>query len=131
MVVISGRVMYAIGLVLILILPLQPALRGAGGLVWAILGYWEIRRLERDFRQCVEIRIHSSGDVEIADDNADWSPAILLPGSLVLRKLGWLRLRTVDGRTIVEPVRGDTRRGQDWRRLQVIWRHVGATRRSC
>ena len=127
----SGRALYATGIVLILILPLHPALRAAGCLVWAIWAYWEISRLQRGFGQCVEIRVHASGDVEIADENADWSPASLLPGSLVLRKLGWLRLQTLDGRTIAEPVRGDTRRGQDWRRLQVIWRHVGAARRSC
>jgi hypothetical protein len=123
--------LYAIGIVLILILPLHPALRAAGCLIWVIWAYREISRLQRGFDQCIEIRIHASGDVEIADDNADWSPASLLPGSLVLGKLGWLRLQTLDGRTIVEPVRGDTRRGQDWRRLQVIWRHVGAARRSC
>ena len=123
--------LYATGIVLILILPLPPALRAAGGLVWAIWAYWEISRLERGFGQCFEIRVHASGDVEIADDNGDWAPASLLPGSLVLRKLGWLRLQTTDGRTMVEPVRGDTSRGQDWRRLQVIWRHIGAARRSC
>ena len=127
----SGRVLYAIGIVLILILPLHPTLRAAGCLFWLILANWETSRLQRGFGQCVEIRIYASGDVEIADDNADWSPASLLPGSLVLRKRAWLRLQTLDGRTIVQPLRGNTREDQEWRRLQVIWRHVGAARRSC
>ncbi len=130
-VLISGRVLYATGIVLLLILPFHPALRGAACLAWAISGYWELRCLDSSFRQCIAIRLHASGAVEIADDNADWSPANLLPGSLVLRTVGWLRLQTVDGRTIVEPVRGDARKGQDWRRLQIIWRHVGAARGSC
>jgi len=127
----SGRVLYAIGIVLILLLPIHPVIRGFACLIWVIAAYWEISRFENNFRQCVEIRIYSSGDLEIADDNADWAPATLLAGSLVLRQLGWLRIRSVKGQTISQPLRGDARESQDWRRLQVIWQHVGAARRSC
>ena len=121
----------AIGLVLILLLPLHAGLRATGCVVWACSAYLEIARLEAGFRRCIEIRLHASGEVEIADNDGEWSPARLLPGSLVLTTLGWLRLQTIDGQIILQPVRGDARKDHDWRRLQVIWRHIGAARRSC
>jgi len=49
---------------------------------------------------------------------------------VLLRKVGWIRLsfELPTGRKLIlgELLRGDGRRGEDWRRLQVIWRHIGA-----
>jgi hypothetical protein len=54
----------------------------------------------------------------------------MLSGGVLLSELGWIRLSVVlpDGRKLVlgEFVRGNARESADWRRLQVIWRHIGA-----
>ena len=115
-VLISGRLLIAASLVLVLTLPL------------AAVGRFELQRLRRGQRYCQAIRIFSDGGVEILDPAGDWVPGRLLSGSLVLQTIGWLRLTTDDGMSLVETVRGDARECEQWRRLQVIWRHIGAER---
>ena len=45
---------------------------------------------------------------------------------LVADRIGWLHLKTADGKQFAELICGDCRESDDWRRLQVIWRHIGA-----
>ena len=123
---ISGRLLIAAGLALILILPIDVAERLAGSLAWAAIGWFEIRRLESGNEACRAIRVDSSGEFTILDNAGDPVPARLLTGSVLLRKLGWIRLESQNGQIFLELIRGDARQSQDWRRLQVIWRHIGA-----
>ena len=127
----SGRLLYAAGLIIILTLPFDVALRGIAGGAWLATARAKLRRLEWGFDYCRGIRIDGDGGVAILGPDAEWLSARLLPGSLLLPQLAWLRLETDDGSVLHELVRGDARQSQDWRRLQVIWRHIGAGRRSC
>jgi hypothetical protein len=122
----SGRLLIAAGLALILVLAIDVALRVAGCLVWVALGRFELRRLEQGFDACKLIRIDSSAEIAILNGDGNWVPATLLTGSVLLRKLGWMRLKDQRGQSFLELIRGDARQSQDWRRLQVIWRHIGA-----
>jgi len=54
------------------------------------------------------------------------SGASIEAGSVVLWHFAWLRFRTENGRRHVELMRRKTAQNKDWRRLQVIWRHLGA-----
>jgi len=60
------------------------------------------------------------------DADGNWHPARLLPGSMLLRRVGWIRWDDGCGRQYAELLRGRSRESDDWRRLQVIWRHIGA-----
>jgi len=113
-------------LALILVLAIDVVLRATGGLVWVAVGRFELRRLTQGFDACKAIRIDSCGDIAILNSDEIWVPARLMTGSILLRKLGWMRLRDQHGQIFLELIRGDARQSQDWRRLQVIWRHIGA-----
>ncbi|NCF72493.1 MAG: hypothetical protein GWP67_03215 [Gammaproteobacteria bacterium] len=122
----SGRLLIAAGLVLILMFDLNAVFRAAGCLVWVAAGHFELANLQRGFDACTSIRIDSSGAAEIFNSDQEWMPATLQTGSVLLRNLGWLRLQSTDGQYFFELVRGNARQSNDWRRLQVIWRHIGA-----
>ena len=109
-----------------LVLAIDVVFRAVGCLVWVAIGRFELRRLEKGFDACKAIRIDSSGDAMILDGDDNWVPARLLTGSVLLRKLAWIRLQDRNGRIILELIGGDARQSQNWRRLQVIWRHIGA-----
>lgn len=124
----AGRVLIAIGLVVILTLPLAGGIRTTGSLLWLLLGAWELGRLQRGFAHCLSIRLRSDGRIEVLSEESEWSLAILSTGCIVLSNLAWLRLRLENGTDVVELLRGDARESHDWRRFQVIWQHIGAAR---
>ena len=122
----SGRLLIAAGLVLILTLDLDTAIRAASGLVWFFAGRYELIRIERGFESCNAVRLSSDGEIALLNNDQEWLPVTLQTGSIVLRNYAWLRLRAANGDNFVELMRGDTRQSEEWRRLQVIWRHIGA-----
>lgn len=122
----SGRLLFAAGLALVLTLDLDAAIRAIAALLWLALARFELARLQRGFAACAGIRMHADGRVEVRIGDEDWQPATLMNGSLVLRNLAWLSLKTQNGLRCVELLRGDARKSHNWRRLQVIWRHIGA-----
>ena len=122
----SGRLLIAAGLVVILTLSVDTALRVLGCLIWGAFGRFELNRLGQGFDTCSAIRVDSSGEFSVLKNNDNWVPASLMTGSVLLRKLGWLRVKDESGQIFLELVRGDARQSHDWRRFQVIWRHIGA-----
>jgi hypothetical protein len=76
---------------------------------------------------CRRLRMSAGGELLLLDPLGNWHTARLLPGSVLLRRIGWIRLETGIGQRCAELVRGSCRESDDWRRLQVIWRHIGAT----
>ena len=123
---ISGRLLIAAGLALLLVLAIDELLKAVSCIVWILIGRFELRRLEGGFETCRAIRIESSGDAMILNSEENWVPARLLTGSVLLRRLAWIRLQDQSGRIFLELISGDARQSQNWRRLQVIWRHIGA-----
>ncbi len=125
-VLVSGRFLVAAGLAVILTLSQEAALRAFASIVWLAAGRFELQRLQHGFVSCTAIRVFPDGGIELLDGDQEWVPGALQTGSVLLAKLGWLRFETESGRCFVELVRGDARQSQNWRRLQVIWRHIGA-----
>ena len=122
----SGRLLIAAGLVLILTLNLDTAIRALGCFAWFVAGRYEIVRIERGFEFCNAIRLSSDGEIAVLNNDQEWLPVTLQTGSIVLRNYAWLRLEAANGDNFVELMRGNARQSEEWRRLQVIWRHIGA-----
>ena len=125
-VLISGQLLIAAGLVLILTLELGVAIRAIACVFWALLGRFEIRRLQRGFDTCAAIRIYSDGEIAVLNECQEWVPGRLQTGTMILRRFAWMRVQMANGAKIMEPLQGDARLSKDWRRLQVISRHIGA-----
>jgi len=122
----SGRLLIAAGLVLILTLNLDTAMRAVSCFVWFAAGRHELARIERGFEFCNAVRLSSDGEIAVLNNDQEWLPATLQTGSIVLRNYAWLRFRAANGDIFVELMRGNARQSEEWRRFQVIWRHIGA-----
>ena len=81
------------------------------------------------------VRIHSDGTAQLLDNSGEWHSATLCKECIVLSTFAWLKLKPAQGGTYCELMRGgargNSRENQQWRRLQVIWRHLGTVGRSC
>ena len=104
----------------------SPALRLCGGAAWAIIIGTQLRTLRRGWSSCLALRVYADGGVTVLGPNGEWTPGRLEPDGVLLRRWGWIRLRTGGGRRMAEPLRGACRESREWRRLQVVWRHNGA-----
>lgn len=124
---VAAQLLIAAGIAIVLTMSIGVLPRFGAALACLGLGCVELRRLRRGFRNCREIRLASDGGALLLDGDGNWVAASLRAGSLVLPRLAWLRLRTVSGELVTELIGGDCRAGQDWRRLQVIWRHIGSS----
>ena len=125
-VLISGQLLIAAGLVLILTLEFGVAIRAIACVFWTLLGRFEMRRLQRGFASCAAIRIYPDGEVTVLNECQEWVPGRLQTGTMILRRFAWMRVQMANGSEIMEPLQGDARLSKDWRRLQVISRHIGA-----
>ena len=61
----------------------------------------------------------------------EMAAAAAVTGSLLLRRTAWIRIQSERGEVFAELLRGKCRRSVNWRRLHVIWRHIGAAPGSC
>jgi hypothetical protein len=127
-VIASGVLLFFLGLLLILELPIAGCYKVLIAVVWLGLSAFEWLSNRRAYAQNGILRIDAEGRVEWWDDDAGRRELGLRPGSVVLSRLAWLRLSAGDGLRYAELLRGDARESDDWRRFQVIWRHVGASR---
>jgi hypothetical protein len=119
--------LFLAGLFLAISLPLAAAYKCLVAVVWLALCAYEWMSNRRAYIRFGILRIDAEGCVERRCGDGTWQVHALRPGSVVLARLAWLRLETTDGLRYAEVVSGDSRESIDWRRFQVIWRHVGAT----
>ena len=124
---VAAQLLIAAGIAIVLTMSIGVLPRFGAVLACLGLGQFELRRLRRGFRSCREIRLANDGGALLLDEDGNWVAASLRPGSLVLPRLAWLRLRTAHGVLVTELIGAHSRAGQDWRRLQVIWRHIGSS----
>ena len=122
----SGMLLFLAGLVLVISLPLAAAYKFLVAFLWLALSAYEWISNRRAYARYGIFRIDAGGSVERRSYDGTWQVHSLRPGGVVLARLAWLRLVTPDGLRYAELVRGDARESNDWRRFQVIWRHVGA-----
>ncbi|HET6628941.1 MAG TPA: hypothetical protein VFG91_04130 [Woeseiaceae bacterium] len=122
------------GLLLICLLPAIAALKLALVSLWLLAGVAEIAAFRRGMARIYRIRIRSDGRLLAVDRAGALSPLTLLPGSVVLERLAWLRVKFEDGLRCGELLAGSAAENEQWRRLLVIWRQrrlFGGTSGSC
>jgi hypothetical protein len=122
----TGLVAIAGGFAAILGLPFDIGWRALLAATWLAVGARDLWNIVQGFRHCSRIRIEHTGRLLVFDPGLCCTAATLSAGSVLLRNIGWLRFRTEDGRQHAELVHRKTVQSEDWRRLQVIWRHLGA-----
>ena len=125
-VLVSGVLLALAGNLLIVFLPLAITLRVFAAALWSFSTLRELIFLRRGWAGCIALKFIANGEVEILGRDLTWRPAQLVSGSILLRSIGWLRVKTTAGPVFAELVRADRQQRRDWRHLQVIWRHVGA-----
>ena len=123
----SGILLFILGLILTLQLPVATGYKSLIAMCWlAICAFeWVSNRLA--YARSGILRIDAEGRVERLSSGGAWQTHRLRSGSVVLPRLACLRLSSADGLRYVELLRGGICESDDWRRFQVIWRHVGAT----
>ena len=122
----SGLLLGIAGALVILQLPTDAWVRLVACFLWATTTAREHMQLRRGWADCYALRFTASGEIMVRGADQTWRAARWQSGSVLLRKLGWIRLRDQRGVVLSELLSGHARTSPDWRRLQVIWRHVGA-----
>ena len=110
----------------IAVLPFAVHWRVATCLLWLLICGRDLWLIATAYRSCARMRIMATGEMLVYGRDGCCTGATLGAGSVVLRHFAWLRFRAENGRRHVELLRCTTARNKDWRRLQVIWRHLGA-----
>lgn len=125
-VLVAGIVLFLAGSLLVLLLPITFGFKVTLAFIWLIIcGYeWSSNRLA--YSRGGSLRVDSGGGIERKCRDGCWRPAKLAAGSVVTPRLAWLRISVGRGQRYGELFRGDARENVDWRRFQVIWRHIGA-----
>lgn len=114
------------GLALVFLLTLDTPLKSVLAITWIGLCGYEWLALWRGYATGGKLRIAAGGRAERQRLDGTWEPANLCPGSVVLPRIAWLRIAPRGGRAYAELVCAGNHGSEDWRRLQVIWRHIGA-----
>ncbi len=126
LVLICGWLALVAGAGVCLSMPLPWEWRLAASSLWVLVSERELRAIANGYKRYKGIRLDANGDAALLTCGGEWWPATLLAGSLVLPPLAWLRFKDRDGRQQVELIARKCSENKAWRRLQVIWRHLGA-----
>ncbi|MDX1506771.1 MAG: hypothetical protein R3358_00735 [Woeseiaceae bacterium] len=122
----SGAALLVAGVVVLTVLPLSRPLAVAGSVAWIFRVSRELAALWRVYGRLVGYRLFAGGDITVYTDAGPGLDGRVAPGTLVTRRWAWLRVVTSDGRAWAELVAGDAAGSQQWRRFQVIFRHLPA-----
>ncbi|MGI9235041.1 MAG: hypothetical protein ACR2RD_15520 [Woeseiaceae bacterium] len=122
---VSGIGLGIVGAILIVALPFHPAALVAGCGAWLALTVRELANLLSGFRRYGRLRIGVGGTLKRLDSEGRWREGRILAGSMVLSGLAWIRYEIKGDIRSAELLRGNCLESHDWRRLQVIWRHIG------
>ncbi len=123
----GGWLAMIVGTGVCLAMPLAWEWRLAAGCLWAFVSERELRVIANGHKRYQGIRIDENGTTALLTRDGDWLPATLLAGSIVLPSLAWLRFKDHEGRHRAELLACKCPENKAWRRLQVIWRHLGAS----
>jgi len=122
-VLISGLGLALAGAGLVMLLPLGLPARLLVLLGWLLWSGRELLTYCRVYGRWSACKLSADGEIKLIGDD-ECCTATLLPGSIVLSEVAWLRLRAENGDVWGELVAGKHRESKDWRRLQVIFRHL-------
>ncbi len=131
----SALLAYLLGIAAIFALPIGGRLGAFGAAVWSLFAGAHWLLISSAHKRYRRVRIHSDGTAQLLDNGGEWHSAIICKECIVLSTIAWLKLKSAQGGNYYELVRGESRgnsrENQQWRRLQVIWRHLGTIERSC
>ena len=125
-VLLSGALLLLAGLACAALLAVPAGLKAVVALTWACLCGYEWLAFRRGYGSGRALRIAAGGTVLRQCRDGTWQPARLCAGSLVLPRFAWLRVAPAGARPYAELVSAAGHETEEWRRLQVIWRHIGA-----
>ncbi len=125
-VLLSGLIACLAGFLVVLLMPLGALHRVLIVCGWAFFCGRDMARTWRGYALGGALRISGDACIEVRMAGGEWRAAALLPGSLVLPGVAWLRISVAGGGAYGELLTGNPRKNKDWRRLLVIWRHIGA-----
>jgi hypothetical protein len=122
----SGLLLGAAGIPLIATLGIAATGRALLAAAWLTVFARQWLSFRRAYARNGMLRVDADGQVRCRRGAGGWEPLEILPGSIVTAGWAWLRLGRADAAGYAELLRGKARQSEDWRRFQVIWRHVGA-----
>jgi len=122
-VLISGLGLALTGAGLILLLPLGLPARLLAFLGWFCWSGRELLTYWRAYGRWSVCKLAADGEIELIG-REECCTATVAPGSIVLSEVAWLRIRAENGDIWGELVAGKQRESKDWRRFQVIFRHL-------
>ena len=125
-VLVSGIALLVAGVVMISMLDLSKILKVVGGLAWAGISAHRLWQYARAYALNGKLRIRADESLEIEGPDGQRHRARLCSGSFATRRFAWLRVAPANAAAYGELLRGDSRQSEEWRRFQVIWRHIGA-----
>ena len=112
------------GFALVLHLPLHGGLRALIAALWVVQSACEIQRWTDGAARVARIQVCQSGDVRVTGRDGRAAPVELLRGTLVTRRMAWIRIRFADGRKYGELLRGNAVIDKQWHRFQLIWQQA-------
>ena len=121
----TGVLFMMLGAVALWSLPIELPFRLLLVDAWLVAGAWQHYRADAARASCKAILVDTDGTLRLRAPDGRTLPATLCPGCVVLATVAWLRIEAPDGTRFGELLRGHCREGEDWRRFQVIWRHLG------
>ena len=118
----SGCVLAAGGVVVIAGINLPAAVRGMLILLWIFESLREIRNYLAGLRRIRGFRLSTAGSVQVLARTGGAEVAELDTGTMVLPALAWIRVRLADGTRHGELLTERRVETRAWHRLQLVWR---------
>ena len=122
----TGASALVCGALAIATLPAGMSWKSLGVASWLAVGSRDLWLIAAGYKRCARIRLHPEGSVQIFSYRGHAAAATLCAGSIVTAGFAWLRIELAGGRRLGLLLRRNASENKDWRRLQVIWRHLGA-----
>ncbi len=121
-----GASAFCCGLLALFTLPVGIAWKVLWLSLWVASGARDLWLIASGYKRCSRLRLHHDGNVQAWSPDGHCAAARLSAGSLVTTGFAWLRVELAGGRRLGLLVRRNASEIKAWRRLQVIWRHLGA-----
>lgn len=113
------------GALAIATLPAAMLWKTLGTVAWFIVSGRDLWLIASGYKRCARIRLYHDRSVQAFSGCGHCVAATLCAGSVVTIGFAWLRIEFAEGRRCGLLLRRKASGNEDWRRLQVIWRHLG------
>ena len=122
----AGFAFACTGTLILATLPLPGGLAWPAGLAWNGWVGAELLLARRAYRGCAAYTLAAGGKLAVTGQGGSRLAGTLAPGSVVLANYAWLRVAVPGRRPWGELLRRQDQDREQWRRFQVICRHLPA-----